>query len=155
MRTLLWFRKALRLHDNRSASAARALKHHCCIFQAYPALPKSFDVSSSALAAAVDCGSEVFPVFILDPHFIGSGCVGSARMTFLFDALADLHSNLQQRSSTLFCLRGSPEHVIPKLFKQWNITRLAYEYDSEPYAKSRDLKISSIAQAHGVEVVVR
>jgi len=75
-------------------------------------------------------------------------------MTFLFDTLADLHSNLQKRSSSLFCVQGSPDSALPQLFKQWNITRLAYEYDGEPYAKSRDQRIAELAAAHGVDVVV-
>lgn len=97
----------------------------------------------------------MFPVFILDPHFIRSGRVGAARMTFLFDALTDLHSGLQQRSSSLFCVQGNPEHMLPQLFKQWNITRLAYEYDNEPYARSRDQRVTELAAHHGVNVVVR
>ncbi len=109
----------------------------------------------SALSAAIEGGGEVFPVFVLDPHFIHSGCVAPARMTFLFDTLADLHTSLQRRSSSLFCLRGAPEDVLPQLFKQWEITRLAYEHDIEPYAKKRDARVAEIAARHGVEVVVR
>jgi cryptochrome len=109
----------------------------------------------SALSAAIEGGSDVFPVFVLDPHYIHSGRVGSARMTFLFETLSDLHKNLQQRSSSLFCLQGTPEHVLPQLFKQWDITRLAYEHDIEPYAKQRDQRVAEIAAKHGVEVVVR
>jgi deoxyribodipyrimidine photolyase len=94
-------------------------------------------------------------VFVLDPHFTHSGRVAPARMTFLFDALADLHGNLQKRSSALFCLQGNPELLLPQLFKQWDITRLAYEFDGEPYARSRDQRVSDIAAQHGVDVVVR
>jgi deoxyribodipyrimidine photolyase len=105
-------------------------------------------------SSSIDGGGDVLPVFILDPHFTRSGRVGSARMTFLFDTLADLHSNLQKRSSLLFCVQGSPDSALPQLFKQWNITRLAYEYDGEPYAKSRDQRIAELAASHGVDVVV-
>ncbi len=97
----------------------------------------------------------MFPVFVLDPHFLHGGRVAPARMSFLFDTLADLHANLLKRSSSLFCVQGSPEHLLPQLFKQWNITRLAYEYDNEPYAKARDKRVSDIAAQHGVDVVVR
>ena len=60
-------------------------------------------------------GSEVIPVFLLDPHFTQSGHVGAARMTFLFDTLTDLHRNLQRLSSSLFCVQGSPEQLMPQL----------------------------------------
>jgi hypothetical protein len=109
----------------------------------------------SALAAAMEGGSEVIPVFLLDPHFTQSGRVGAARMTFLFDTLTDLHRNLQRLSSSLFCVQGSPEQLMPQLLKQWGITRLAYEFDGEPYARLRDQRISEIAAQCGVDVVVR
>lgn len=42
------------------------------------------------------------------------------------------------------------------LFSQeWNITRLSYEYDSEPFGKERDAAIRKLANEAGVEVIVR
>lgn len=41
------------------------------------------------------------------------------------------------------------------LFQEWNVTRLTFEYDSEPYGKERDAAIIKMAQEYGVETVVR
>lgn len=40
-------------------------------------------------------------------------------------------------------------------FQEWKITRLSYEYDSEPFGKERDAAIKKLASEAGVEVTVR
>ena len=55
MRTVFWFRKGLRLHDN------------------------------PALVAALEGCTTLYPVFCLDPWFVGSGKVGTNRMRFLLE----------------------------------------------------------------------
>lgn len=39
--------------------------------------------------------------------------------------------------------------------QEWNINRLSYEYDSEPFGKERDAAIKKLANEAGVEVIVR
>lgn len=56
-------------------------------------------------------------------------------------------------SSRLFVVRGKPEEVFPKLFSQWKVTKLTYEYDTEPYSLSRDKTVMTLAEESGVEVV--
>lgn len=55
----------------------------------------------------------------------------------------------------LFVLRGKPEDVFPKLFNMWNVTKLTYEYDTEPYSLRRDEKVASLAKEHGVDVIYK
>lgn len=137
-----WFRKGLRLHDN-------------------PAL----------LAALQGC-RELYPLFILDPQ-LHDGRAGANRCRFLIGALVDLDRSLRELnsryglwavaahlrltcgfgSSRLLVVRGRPEDVLPKLFSQWSITRMSYEYDTEPYSLSRDRAVAALAKDGGVEVV--
>lgn len=58
-------------------------------------------------------------------------------------------------SSRLFVVRGKPEEVFPKLFSQWKVTKLTYEYDTEPYSLSRDKAVTTLAEESGVEVVYK
>lgn len=58
-------------------------------------------------------------------------------------------------SDRLFVLRGKPEDVFPTLFNKWKVSKLTYEYDTEPYSLSRDKTVSALAEQHGVEVVYR
>ncbi|XP_066565674.1 cryptochrome circadian regulator 5 [Amia ocellicauda] len=118
-----WFRKGLRLHDN-------------------PAL----------LASLKDC-AELRPIFILDPWFPKTMQVGINRWRFLIGALKDLDSSLRKLNSRLFVVRGTPAEVFPRLFKQWKVTRLTFEIDTEPYAQQRDAQVLSLAEEHGVEVI--
>ncbi|KAG7225586.1 hypothetical protein INR49_004992 [Caranx melampygus] len=123
--TIHWFRKGLRLHDN-------------------PSLKESL-----LGADTVRC------IYILDPWFAGSSNVGINRWRFLLQSLEDLDSSLRKLNSRLFVIRGQPTDVFPRLFKEWKISRLSYEYDSEPFGKERDAAIKKLASEAGVEVTVR
>ncbi|KAF3689281.1 Cryptochrome-2 [Channa argus] len=120
-----WFRKGLRLHDN------------------------------PALQEALSGADTVRCVYILDPWFAGAANVGINRWRFLLEALEDLDSSLKKLNSRLFVVRGQPTDVFPRLFKEWKVTRLTFEYDPEPYGKERDGAIIKMAQEFGVETVVR
>lgn len=41
------------------------------------------------------------------------------------------------------------------LLQEWNVTRLTFEYDPEPYGKERDGAIIKMAQEFGVETIIR
>ncbi|GCB77202.1 hypothetical protein scyTo_0015628, partial [Scyliorhinus torazame] len=120
-----WFRKGLRLHDN------------------------------PALMEALRGASTVRCVYILDPWFAGSSNVGVNRWRFLLQCLEDLDASLLELNSRLFVIRGQPADVFPRLFKEWNINRLTFEYDSEPFGKERDAAIKKLASEAGVEVIVK
>lgn len=58
-------------------------------------------------------------------------------------------------SSRLLVFRGKPEEVFPKLFSRWKVTKLTYEYDTEPYSLSRDKAVTALAEECGVQVVYK
>ncbi|XP_072015096.1 cryptochrome-1-like [Amphiura filiformis] len=124
-RTIHWFRKGLRIHDN------------------------------PALLAGLDGSKEFRPIFILDPHFVSSGLVGANRWRFLLESLQDLDNSFKTLGSRLYVLQGTPLDVLPRIFKEWNITRLTFEMDTEPYARQRDEAVCQLAAEHGVEVIQR
>lgn len=41
------------------------------------------------------------------------------------------------------------------LLQEWEISRLTFEYDSEPFGKERDAAIKKLAMEAGVEVIVK
>ncbi|KAG9334486.1 hypothetical protein JZ751_007569 [Albula glossodonta] len=47
-----------------------------------------------------------------------------------------------------------PHNSSPSCFIEWKITRLTFEYDSEPFGKERDAAIKKLAMEAGVEVVI-
>uniref|UniRef100_A0A673BHY2 Cryptochrome-1 n=1 Tax=Sphaeramia orbicularis TaxID=375764 RepID=A0A673BHY2_9TELE len=123
--TIHWFRKGLRLHDN------------------------------SSLRDSIRGADTLRCIYILDPWFAGSSNVGINRWRFLLQCLEDLDASLRKLNSRLFVIRGQPTDVFPRLFKEWQITRLSYEYDSEPFGKERDAAIQKLASEAGVELMVK
>lgn len=52
-----------------------------------------------------------------------------------------------------FLLPNSGEHYRFSPPQEWGVTRLTFEYDSEPFGKERDAAIMKMAKEAGVEVV--
>ncbi len=121
--TLIWFRKGLRLHDN------------------------------PALQSAAQGARRLWPVFILDPWFVAPERVGVSRMLFLLESLTDLDAQLQQLGTRLFVLRGQPELVLDRILGEWQIGRLCFERDTEPFALNRDGRVRALAERRGIEVI--
>lgn len=122
--SLHWFRKGLRLHDN-------------------PALRQAIHGSSTFRA-----------VFFLDVDSLNEINISRNKWRFLLDCLLDLDSSLQRFNSRLFIVRGQPIDVFPKLIEQWDITRVTYEYDGEPFPQRRDDSVKRLLESQGVEVLV-
>ncbi|RXN05652.1 cryptochrome 2b [Labeo rohita] len=120
-----WFRKGLRLHDN------------------------------PALLEAIKGSDTLRCVYFLDPWFAGASNRGVNRWRFLLQCLEDLDSSLRKLNSCLFVIRGQPANIFPRLFKEWKVSRLTFECDSEPFGKERDAAIKKLASEAGVEVIVK
>mmetsp|Transcript_23971 Transcript_23971/g.60697 ORF Transcript_23971/g.60697 Transcript_23971/m.60697 type:complete len:553 (+) Transcript_23971:126-1784(+) len=96
--------------------------------------------------------TEVLPLFVIDPRFFKSGRVSTNRLLFLLQALTDLNTSLKKLHSQLVVLQGDPISVISKLLRTGQYKMIAFERDTEPYAKIRDKEISHVASEIGVEV---
>uniref|UniRef100_A0A6V7QQQ2 (6-4)DNA photolyase n=1 Tax=Ananas comosus var. bracteatus TaxID=296719 RepID=A0A6V7QQQ2_ANACO len=129
---MVWFRKGLRIHDNPALDHAR--RGGC---------------------------ARLFPVFVLDPRYLepdptafspGSARSGLNRIRFLLESLADLDSALRRLGSRLLLLRGDPAPLICRVLKDWNIGKLCFEFDTEPYSLARDKQVSDFASASGIQV---
>lgn len=82
----------------------------------------------------------------------GSTRAGINRIRFLLESLEDLDSNLQKLGSRLLVLKGEPEGALIRCLKEWDIKKLCFEYDTEPYYQALDIKIKKYASAAGIEV---
>ncbi|WJX42806.1 (6-4)DNA photolyase [Trifolium repens] len=129
--SLMWFRKGIRIHDN-------------------PALEY----------ASRGC-SHLYPLFVIDPHYMkpdpnafspGSSRAGLNRINFLLQSLGDLDVNLNKIGSRLLVAKGDPYEVLIRCLKEWNIGKLCFEYDTDPYYQALDIKIKDFAIGAGIEV---
>jgi len=50
-------------------------------------------------------------------------------------------------------VRGKPKEVFPKLFKQWKITKMTFEVDTDAPGKERDNEVIKLANEANVEIV--
>lgn len=128
-RIVWWIRTDLRLHDN------------------------------VALAAALELKPEVlYPVWTWDPHYVYHARVSPNRWRFLLDCQRDLSTSIEGKTAGkngLLVMRGNPVACLHQAFKDWKITHLVFEQDTDTYAMLRDKKVMDMAESVGVKVIVK
>ncbi|MEA2684788.1 MAG: deoxyribodipyrimidine photo-lyase [Chloroflexota bacterium] len=116
-----WFRRDLRLNDNR------------------------------ALDGALRTGVPVIPVFILDRRILAQSTMGERRLQFLRTALSDLDDQLRARGSALVVLDGNdPPRELNRMSEETESWALYFNRDYTPYARWRDTRATRGMQMTGV-----
>ena len=118
--TLVWFRQDLRLSDN------------------------------PALAAAVERGSPVIPVFIWAPEEEGDWRPGAASQWWLSRSLAALNAELEKRGSRLIIRRGPTGKALNDLLAESGATAVCWNRRYEPAAVARDAALKSHLRERGI-----
>ncbi|MDR7484116.1 MAG: deoxyribodipyrimidine photo-lyase [Armatimonadota bacterium] len=108
-----WIRRDLRLHDN------------------------------PALAAALERGRSVVPLFILDPALLSSPDASPGRTAFLFAGLRTLDQDLRARGGRLVVRRGRPHHVLAQVVRETGAEVIVAQADVSPYARRRDARVAA------------
>jgi len=113
-RTLHWFRKGLRIHDN------EALQH------------------------AIRTSEVLYCVYILDMDWVRKNeRIGANRMRFILETLKDLDQTLCQMGTRLFVLQGDSKTVVKKFCKDHEITQMTWMTDAEVFYRQLDKDIST------------
>ena len=121
MRTiLLWFRQDLRIRDN------------------------------AALAAAMETGKTVLPVFIHDPDAEGAWAPGGASRVFLHHALSSLSADLAEHGLPLILRTGSSEKLLARLASETGASGVYWNRRYEPAAIRRDSEIKKSFREKGL-----
>ncbi len=118
---LLWFRQDLRIRDN------------------------------AALAAAMETGRPVLPVFILDMEGEGEWSPGGASRVFLHHALDSLSGDLSEHGLTLVLRKGSSPEVLGDLLEATGAGGVYWNRRYEPEAVRRDSEIKKQLREGGYE----
>ena len=119
---IFWFRRDLRLEDN------TALKH------------------------ALADGTPVLPLFIFDTSIIEELPPDDPRVSFIYDRLSEINSELKKHNSSLLVFKGDPLSTWKKLTDIYDIGKVYFNKDYEPYAVARDREISSHLYGKGISV---
>lgn len=118
--SVFWFRRDLRLNDN------RALQH------------------------ALNSGIPILPLFIFDEEITDELSADDARVSFIYKTLIEINKDLQEQGGSLLCLKGKPEVIWNELLSEYDISEVFVNRDYEPYAIARDLAIEKYLNARGV-----
>lgn len=119
--SLFWFRRDLRLEDNR------------------------------ALYEALNAGHAVLPLFIFDPEILETLPADDPRVSFIYEKLQEIRKKLQNdHGSSLAIFMGNPELVFRNLFLQYDVQSVFTNRDYEPYAIKRDSEIEKACKQHGI-----
>lgn len=106
--SIFWFRRDLRLTDN--AGFYHALKS----------------------------GHPVLPLFIFDKNILDKLPEDDARVTFIYQTIADLKKELQKHGSDLLVKYGKPEKIWSEVLGDYEVAAVYTNHDYEPYARERD-----------------
>lgn len=104
---------------------------------------------------AVSSGQRLRVVVILDAWFNSRNRNGPVANVwrFLLESLHDLDNRLQKEpyQIRLNVFLGQPTYVLPKLFKNWNVTKLTFQKSQASFESiSHDQIIEAIAEEHEV-----
>lgn len=114
---LVWLRRDLRLRDNR------------------------------ALAAATQSAARVYCVFVFDTCILEKLVdPDDRRLTFIYECLQDLATQLGQLGSALIVKIGDPIQVIPDLARELSVSAVYFNEDYAPYAKKRDGQVRELLE---------
>ncbi|MGN6178760.1 MAG: cryptochrome/photolyase family protein, partial [Mucilaginibacter sp.] len=118
---VFWFRRDLRLDDN--AGLYHALKGE----------------------------HPVLPLFIFDREILDKlQDKDDARVTFIYNEIEKINTELKKHGSSLLVLHDKPEHAWDKLLKEYNVAAVFTNRDYEPYAKNRDNAIAEKLKKHNI-----
>ncbi len=121
MRIIYWFKRDLRLKDNRG------------------------------LIEAYKKGQEIIPVFIFDQELLQELDGPASRTGFLLDCLRQLNHQLEKKGSRLYCFYGDPEKIFANLLSQLKpealFTSQSYSWSGEETQK----KIERLCWQHGLK----
>jgi len=105
---------------------------------------------NTALNKALESGSPVLPVFILDTNITDELPADDPRVSFICKTLFSINKELNNTGSSLYILKGDPEKIWKELIESYNINAVYANKDYEPYAVERDNKTEFLLSNHRI-----
>ena len=112
--SIFWFRRDLRLHDN------------------------------AGLSAALASGYPVVPLFIFDNQILDDLESNDPRVNFIYDELQKINLELVKAGSSMVIKKGAPTQIWTDLISEFNIKKVFFNNDYEPYAIQRDDEVKDL-----------
>jgi deoxyribodipyrimidine photo-lyase len=118
--SIFWFRRDLRLNDNR------------------------------ALNEALKSGMPVMPLFIFDTNLIDELGIDDPRISFIYKNLSSINKDLRKSGSSILISIGDPLKIWKELIKSYDIHAVFVNKDYEPYAIKRDNDVEALLKVSGI-----
>lgn len=118
--SIFWFRRDLRLHDNKGF---------------YKALQGTL---------------PVLPLFIFDEAILEPLPSNDHRVEFIHHTLEGINEQLRQAGSWMLVKKGNPFEVFQQLIQQYDIEAVYSNADHEPYGMKRDEKVRALLASNGI-----
>jgi len=106
---------------------------------------------NAGLAAALQSGHPVLPLFIYDQTILEKLPPDDARLTFIFDQVERLAHEAREAGGGFLARYGKTEAVFEALLKAYDVAAVYTNEDYEPYATERDAVIAKLVEKHGAE----
>lgn len=120
--SVFWFRRDLRLEDN------------CALFE------------------ALNSEFPVLPVFIFDTEILNELPKNDPRVQFIHQTLEKITIELQKVNASLYIKKGNVDDVWIQILEEFEVKKVFFNSDYEPYAHKRDVKISELCKEKGAAV---
>ncbi|MCD8447337.1 cryptochrome/photolyase family protein [Tenacibaculum finnmarkense] len=117
---IFWFRRDLRLEDN------------------------------VALFNALNSSNKVLPIFIFDEEILDKLPENDARVSFIYQTLQQLDTDLKVVGSSLLIKKGNPLEVWKTIISEFDISAVYTNKDYEPYALQRDSNICEFLKSKSI-----
>ncbi len=119
--SVFWFRRDLRLNDNRG------------------------------LHAALSDDAPVLAIFIFDTAILNElHNSRDRRVEFIYEQISSMKQTLEARGSSLLVLHGKPAEIWSSLIRTLRIRAVFINEDYEPYARQRDDEIAQLLKRHSI-----
>ena len=117
---IFWFRRDLRLHDNKG------------------------------FYAALKSGLPVVPLFIFDKDILDAlQYKDDKRISFIYKAIEAMQAQLQKEGSTMEVRYGKPRDIFKQLLQDYEVKAVHTNEDYEPYAAERDGAVENLVKSNG------
>ena len=119
--SIFWFRRDLRLEDN------------------------------TGLFFALQSNYPVIPIFIFDEDILEKLPINDARVGFIHESLSKINVQLQEIGSSLLVKKGKTKDIWQNLLHEFDVKKVFFNKDYEPYAIQRDLVICKLLAQNKID----
>ena len=108
---------------------------------------------NTALTQALKC-KNVLPIFIFDSSILNKLEKDDSRISFIHSLLTNINKSLNEYKSSLLTYYGNPLSIWKKIILEYDVEKVYWNKDYEPYAINRDNEIINFLKSKNINTNV-